>query len=1191
MKNYALRTPSRLLLAMLSLLLLLALPAALIAQGTSATVTGFVTDVSGAKVPAATVTFTNVETGVVGTTTTNGVGLYRITGLLPGSYRSTVAKQGFKTEIREGIALHLEDQVSIDYSLEVGVISESVTVSSAATLLESQTPTVSQVIEGRQVEDTPLNGRNPMNLIALTPGVVPQGSTSGSISNNTAGGSFTNALAYGNYQISGGLANEGSVYLDGAPVNVIVGHTLVFIPAQDTVQEFRVESSVVSPQYGEFGGGVLSFVTKSGTNHLHGTVYEYLRNTDLNANNFFLKGVNQPRPEYIQNQYGATVGGPIKKGKAFFFMSYEGFRQAQGVPNLGRVPTAAELSGNFTADPKIINPVPVLGPMVAPGVYAYAMYKQASCEGVLNTFCLPGQPSLPGDAIADPTATYMANTLHYFPLPNTTNAGPAYNYSQTGKANAYNNTYDLRGDWSLGTKQKLFAKYGRLDRTQQATKFIFNNPNGPNSGANVGASVSQYVFGDDIVVNSTSVISLRASYLRFFSYLLPANNSVNLAGFGAFWGGIANQVPAQTFPNISITGNITQPFAYLSNNARQPVNQYVFSGTYTKVLGRHSLSLGGESRRRESYVNNIPDPTGLLVFAGTNTACVPSSTAGPVTFNDTAYVVAAKYCGPVGGPPVNLVVPGSGETPIADFMAGQFAAAPLGIPTTIAPSAVSLYGGLFANDTFQVTEHLTLTAGLRYELPGGFTEKHNNNAVILPQLANPLVLVNTSAYPSRSDLESHLSLFSPRLGISYQPHNGTVVRTGYSLAFLPMDLVFYAGPIGSSVNNPTTFVPPSYQLSAPLGYVAGTTTPKTTLLAPIGKNYANNPTYFYGQSIQGRNPYYKFPYLQQWNFNVQQTFGSSTVVQLAYLGATGVHLPIAATMNINQLPDADFTAPTSTWQSLRPYPNYQNVNVASPWVGSTNYNSLQATLTKRFQSGGTFLANYSWSKFLGNADSQTPQVETHTGGVIQDFTNLRAEKSYLSFDVPQRLVLSYILDLPVGKGKHFLAKSNGVVENIVSGWNASGISTFQSGFPLAIITTTNVIAAAYGGGTIRPNVVAGCAKAIKINFATAAQQQKPLLNSACWTSPTGVNGAYFGNQPRTDGSIRSQGIDNWDLSVGKTTAIRDNVTLVFRAEAFNIANRVQFGDPGLSSAATSFGIVTTQSNQPRSFQFSLRANY
>ncbi len=1204
MPNLISASKARLPFVALFILMLVCAPIAVRGQGTSATVSGFITDSTGAKIPGATVTFTDVATGSVAKTVTNGEGLYRLGALPPGIYNATVSMQGFKTAVQQGLDLHLEDQVSLDYTLAIGASSEEVTISANANILESQSPTVSQVIEGRQVEDTPLNGRNTMNLVALTPGVVSQGGTNGAASNNTNGGAFTNANSFGNYSIAGGLATQEAIFVDGAPVQANFGNATAYVITQDAVQEFRVESSVVNPQYGRFGGGVISFGTKSGGNRIHGSVYEYFRNTIFNANNFFNNGAAIARPKFNQNQFGATIGGAVIKDKAFYFGSYEGYRLAQGVINTGLVPTPAELSGDFTQNgdlaTKVFNPVPGSNapgtpytPFV-PGGPAY--YRQATCGGVVNKFCI-GAPVNPGDAVADPTAQYLANTLHYFPTPNLA-GNAARNYQANGKANSFTNQETFRLDYALGIRSKLFARYTRFDRTQNPTVF-FTNPGGPTSYTGVGATASQYVLGDTVTLTPTSILDVRLSYLRYFSYLQPANTNVNLAPLdngdqASFWSAASHELPTY-LPGIIITNNTTFPYSGLDQGAQQPFNVYTFFGSYSKVLGKHSLTLGGELRQEEEYLYNQPFLAGAFIFAGTNTSCIPSA-ATTVTYNDVTRPAASKSCG---GPPT---IPGSGPTPTSDFVSGQFTTTPTGFTTTIPRSGLSHYAGIFANDTFAISPKLTITAGVRYEHPGNNFEKNDQNAVILPQFANPLVLVNTAAYSYRGDLVPHNTLFSPRVGFSYAPRVGTTFRAGYGLSFIPQDSDFYNTPNYSTINSPQTFVPASQLLCAPLGFAAGGaggcntpgTIAKTAILQPTGgrAGYLANPNEFVGQALQGRNPYGGYAYLEQWNANVQQALDGSTVLQLAYLGARGEHLPISNVFNINQLPD---TAPVGgASQSLRPYPLYQNVNETGPFIGDTYYNSAQVTVTKRFKSGGTILGNYSWSKFLGTAESTTSQVESHAEGLIQDYTNIRAERSYLSFDIPQRLVVSYILDLPVGRGKHFLKNAGPALNSFVSGWNASGINSLQSGFPLAIIGAPNALSAAFGGGTPRPNIVSGCALHSGVGLVTAAQTGTSTFNKACFSSPVynGISAAsLLGNAPRTIGLLRTQGVDNWDFSLGKTTPIHEDVNLVFRAEAFNVFNRVQFGDPGVTVGSATFGVPVSQANSPRSFQFSLRLNY
>ncbi len=350
------------------------------------------------------------------------------------------------------------------------------------------------------------------------------------------------------------------------------------------------------------------------------------------------------------------------------------------------------------------------------------------------------------------------------------------------------------------------------------------------------------------------MIDVRASYLRYYVNTAPQNTNFNLSVLGPFYAAIQNQVTFREFPNVIISNTISQPFGQLDTTTIVPSNNYVLSGTYTKVLGRHTMSFGAEGRQRENYSNLAVNSSGFFIFAGTATDCIPA---------------AGSPCVSPTGTPLGVFPPGAGANPIADFVTGVTTAS-LGFTTFKFPSAVNHYGGVFANEIFQMSPRLTLTAGLRYELPGGFTEKHDSNTVLLPQLANPLVLVNSTAYPSRSDLAAHHTLFSPRVGFAFQPQPGTSVRAGYSLAFLPADTIYNSGPSGSPVNSPNTAVNPGALLSQPLR--GG-----TTLLEPIGRAY--NGTQFAGQAIQGRIANSRFPYLQQWNASVQQSFTPSTVFQ------------------------------------------------------------------------------------------------------------------------------------------------------------------------------------------------------------------------------------------------------------------------------------------------------------------------
>jgi hypothetical protein len=463
--------------------------------------------------------------------------------------------------------------------------------------------------------------------------------------------------------------------------------------------------------------------------------------------------------------------------------------------------------------------------------------------------------------------------------------------------------------------------------------------------------------------------------------------------------------------------------------------------------------------------------------------------------------------------------------------------------------------------------------------------------------AQQFVLVNSPPYPSRNDLESDYHLFAPRVGFAYQLHSQTVLRAGYGINFLPQG-VSNVGPWESPINTAMTNVPFGGTLSNPL---LG-----QPLLQPIGLNHGAFST-FIGQSIQSRIPNQPFPYVQQWNLNVQQGFGNGSLFQIAYLGSRGEHIPLGVPTletgdvgaDLNQLSPqyyslgAALLTPTASGQTLgqtlRPYPLYQQVSVDSDFAGDTYYNSLQATVQLRFSSGSMVLANYSWSKLISNTEGINTFLEPYTVGAIQDYTNLRAERSLDTFNVPQRFVLSYVLDLPVGRGKRYLPNATGTAEKLVSGWKLAGITTFASGFPLAITSAApNFLSSLFGAGTIRPNVVAGCNKSVAGSIVTSAQTGTSVLNPACFAAP----GPFaLGNEPRVDPTLQAQSINNWDISLSKLTPMTERVSLNFGAEFFNAFNRVQFGPPNTSFGSALFGKITSQVNNPRQIQFSLRASF
>jgi len=1111
-------------------------------------VLGHVVDSAGAVVSGATVTLTSLKSSEQRTTKTDSRGDYQFVALPLDSYQLEIASPGLKHLTREFIEVTVGSVVRIDAALVVGATSDSIEVRAETPLLQTEQSSLGQVIEGRQVQHIPLNGRNVMNLVPLVPGVIPQGGTQGSSAGNyAASGDFTNVAGFGNYQIGGGLAGQDAFLFDGASLNEVMSNNTVLVPTQDFVQEFRVVTSVPSPEFGGFSGGVVSFASKSGSNIFHGSAYEYVRNAVLDANNFFNNASGVPRSPLVQNQFGVTSGGPLFKNRTFFFFNYERFVRRNGIPSEGRTPTPAELSGDFRADSPIYDP---------------ETGQQFVCNGELNVIC-PNR--------IDPTANVMANVLHYWPAPNANLEGGAINYSVNAAAGVGTNQYNGRIDQIISDKQRLFGRYTYWDINTHPTQYVFGTPEGgPTSLVSGLVADQQVVLGDVYTFNPSTIADLRISYLRASTPITPAHNNVDLSEFGPFWAGISGSLTHRQFPDPIIVGTLTEPYGGMDVTNNDIANSYAISASLTKILGRHTLNFGADLRRYDFREGQTISASGLFVFAGI-------FTSGP------------------------LSPPGSGATAIADFVLGDITpvAGTSGFQTAVDAHARQYYQGYYVNDIFQLSRKLTINLGLRWDIPGSYSEGKDLNTVLLPQLQNPLVLVNSPLYRNRNDLETHFRLFAPRIGVAYQIKPQTVIRAAYGINYLPQGGAV-AGPWLSPINSATTSTPFGGTLSDPLlGH---------PLIQPIGRN-ENELSTFIGQSIQSRIPSQSFPYVQQWNLNLQQAFGNGALIKVGYAGSRGEHLPLGVPAleigdvgaDLNQLSPKYYSMgpallqPTASGQTLgqtlRPYPQYQAVDADSDFAGDTYYNSLQATFEKRLSHGGIILADYTWSKLISNSEGVAPFLELDTlgSGAIQNYTNLKAERSLALFDVPHRLVLSYILELPFGRGKRFFADATGAVEGLASGWSVSGIATFASGFPLGISSAVpNDLSTFFGAGTIRPNVLPECDKSAGGSLLGHVTAGTSVLNAACFLAP----GLFsFGNESRVDSTVRAQGINNWDFSVSKITRLTDRVDLDFRTEFFNLFNRVQFGPPNTSFGGSAFGLITNQANAPRQIQFSLRASF
>lgn len=1130
-------------------------------------ITGVITDPSQAPVPNAAVTLKAPSTGFTRTIQTNDAGLYTFTYLEPGVYNVTASAPGLAQQTKEGTHLEVAQTVRVDFSLQVGATQQLVTVSASAAMIQPETSDIGQVIDQRSVDELPLNGRNPLALVALVPGVVPQGESQ----QNAAG---TNNSAYGNFQIGGGVANQSAWILDGISMVVPFGHAVELLPSQELIQEFKVQTNDLPPELGQFSGGVVNMTTKAGTNDFHGEGYEFLRNKLLNANNFFNNENNVPVGAFTQNQFGATLGGPIVRNNTFFFLNYEGYRLREGQPVLLSVPTAAERNGDFSAlSTPIYNPFTTVPDPANPGQY---MRQQAQCNGVLNVIC-PSQ--------INPTS---AKLLSMWGLPNVPAAGNSDVNNWAGNASSGGNTDQgtARVDHYFSDKQRFFLRYTFWKDNDLAVDPFHNGTYAGSIGTPEWYSTHNGVIDDTYTLSSNTIIDLRAGAMRFSYMRSPQTAGLDLTTIG--WPSFMNaDIPTavRTLPNVCVqefnefcggnTGSVLD--AWDTNYEAEP--------SVTTVKGKHTMKFGAEIRiQRQNYVQTN-NGTGGYNFDPTFTSFDPLAST------------------PMGG------------NGLASFLFGTPSSGSVQEPAETASQLI--YRAFYFGDTYKLTNRLTLNLGLRYEITGPWSERYNRisfwdegavdpltQATGLP-LNSSLGLVASSERSSRNAVNTNYHEWSPRIGFAFQATSKTVIRSGYGIVWLPIDVNLDSAPDHDVINAITEPMITSLN---------GNVTPYNLISNPFPNGVIPAPqrssTYLqdvYGQTVLTQIPNNPLGYTQQWNFDIQQQLTGNSLLDIAYVGAKGSHLPLQdesidyltaqqlTTYNTaleNQVTNPFYgkvpsTSPLDTptiseGKLLHPFPEYGDVQLANQGMGDSSYNALQAKFEARFGGGGTLLASYTFSKLISDAESLTPWLESNWNAGFQYWGNIRNERSLATFDVPQRLVVSYVLDLPVGKGKKYLSNAHGIAGSLISGWGIDGILTEQTGTPLFLGTSQNLTGDSNSAGS-RPNFdIAACPNGAGFG-GSAVSRLNEWFNTSCFTQPAPFT---FGNTGRTL-NIFNDGLHNLDFALFKNTNFgpEGRIRFQIRAEAFNLLNTPQFGYPGQTQGTPQFGVISSQANNPRLVQF------
>ncbi|MGH9160150.1 MAG: TonB-dependent receptor domain-containing protein, partial [Vicinamibacteraceae bacterium] len=1065
----------------------------------------------------------------------------------------------------------VNDRLRIDLRLNVGEATESVSVSGAAPLVETESGALGSVIENRKVRDLPLNTRNAFQLASLSAGVIP----------SPAFGDLFNSSA--NLMINGARGNTSEMLIDGITNSVPAANPILvasMFPSPDAVQEFKVQTNSYAAEYGRSAGGIVNMVIKSGTNQLEGVAYEFLRNSALDANDFFANRAGTELGSFKRNQFGGALGGPIISDRAFFFVNYEGLRQRPQTTLTATVPTEAERRGDFSQSRKRLSdgtcaPVEIFDPFsTRPNPAGGGFIRDPFPNNVVP---LDRQDPV-GQRIVD-----------FFPAPNVAgDACTGANNFFSSKTSALDtDQIDVKLDWVPGSKDKVSLGL--------ASRRFENTP--PNFYENIADT--RVFTGDSIpsrslrlqydrIQSPTLLMTARVGVTRLdreWSTNAPAGFSLTELGFPA---SLDSQLVAPLdFPNFSFTN-----YASLGRGGGfldQVGTSYTTAFSLTNVRGRHTLKSGVDFRINQSSEVVGADTSGAFSFSRAFTQGPDPNLPGP----DRGDAVAGLLLG----------VPSSGGANIVP-----------GVYTT------SRYLGLYIQDDFKVTSKLTLNLGLRYDLETPRTERDDQlsffdfntpspiaEEVGIPDLHGGLRFVGVDGNPS-SQFDTDRNNVAPRLGFAYALSPTMVLRGGYGIFYTQCVCTASGWASGISgfiqateMATSRDGVRPNDLLSNP--FPSGTaqpTAPDSGLLTSLGQSLG--ATGRDGAIDRGN----RVGYSQQWNVGLQRELGGNIVVELAYAGSRGVKLadgPLGH--QINQLSSEQLALGTdlqelvpnpfqpyvetgplsqleiSRAQLLRPFPQFLNVFNFRPASASSIYHAVQARVEKRFSHGLTFLAAYTAGKLIDDSSQAVGflgPAPTH-----QDVFNRDASRSLSAQDVSQRLVGSVVYELPVGRDKALGSTMHPLVDAILGNWQINGILTLATGVPLAIVNAENNSESF--SAVQRPNIDGHASLA---GNRSTGEQLAQWFDTSVFSQPAPFT---FGNAPRVLPNVRADGISNLDFSLFKRFRIMDDRRVELRAEVFNLFNHSQFAAPGQVFGNPTFGVVNSLANNPRQIQLALKVYF
>jgi hypothetical protein len=1150
-----------------------AMAAVTCAQTSTGTIQGHVRDTSDAAVPGAAVTVTSSKTGVSVQTRSNTQGEFVVPFLTPADYVVTVEKAGFRRYTESAIRLDVQQVRSLDIKLEIGEVATTVRVEAESAPLDTSTSAVTTTIENKRIVDLPLNGRNVLSLAVLVPGVTPGQGSAGSGAGRTP-------------WISGGRNATSEVRLDGVATTVPDPLPGAFagavVPSVDSVEEFVIVTNTLAAEYGRTGGGAILLASKQGGNSLHGTAYEFLRNSKLDANDFFSNRAGIPLSALQRNQFGAAVGGPVflpkiydGRNRTFFFFNDDLTRQRTPDSLNTTVPLDDWKRGDFSN------------------------LRNSAGQAILIYDPLTIHPDGTGSFVRDPFAgnripessmdPVARNMLKYYVQPNATPVNPftqVNNFFTAGKQQGSSYNLTSRVDHTFTTSWRTFARFTRgISRTHVPN--YFGNPGSPGGRGDNNSRQHAVSWDNTYTLNPRTIFDVNYGVARSVGKILPPSYGFDITtlGFPAY---LRDQAARRylRFPAVSISG--LSALGQQSNAGNSNIfTTHNAAGSLTRIFSSHTVKAGVEYRKL--YMNQWREgvPSGSFNFDEGWTQRDPvrrTSTEG--------FGLASMLLG----------LPSGGQQSLL-----------------LDQALASSYWAGFVQDDFRVSKHLTLNIGLRYEVDIPRTERYNRMSYFDLSASSPIAgqvpgypnLVGSMEFTDanhRRQTPTDLNNVSPRFGFAYRIGSKMVARGGYGLMYAPSPMQSGTQNAGFEGFDSTTNMIVSLDGRTPIAYLRNpfpdgfakalgpAPSPVSGAFTDLG--LAVNQSWF---------PDYVNPIVQQWNFNLQRELPGGMMIEAGYLGSKGNHLIDGENSTYDQLP-ASFLAlrdslndlvpnpfanailnPLSTLsrptvrrgQLLRPYPQYTAMDSNRRPTSNSLYHSFTIRFEKRFSRGLGFLMSFTGGKSIDDGGFGNTLTAENAASSRQDIYNRRADRSVSSEDISRRFVLSVNYELPFGRKGGLIQFTSTPLRFLFGGWQVNAITTLQSGLPVVLFQNANntgLFTAAQ-----RPN---NNGHSAKIEGGTRDERLQKWFDPSVFSIAPPFT---FGNAPRVLPDVRYPGVTNVDLSAFKSFLFAgERVKAQFRMEAFNALNKAQFGRAGHTVGTSTIGIISDTINDPRQVQLALK---